>query len=211
MSELHCRPASGPLDRLWRAGVRRGRAAPCGEPPAADAALVLADGRAVRVRPVEAADADALGRFIQALSPQTRRLRFHGAVNMLPPPVLQAMAQPDPAREVAWVATTLEAPQRLVADARYVVDAARGTAEFAVVVDDGWQGRGLGQAMLRQLAAHARERGLQQLHGDVLAGNHRMLALMERLGARLRADALDGSVMHADWGMPAPAQRRWLA
>lgn len=75
---------------------------------------------------------------------------------------------------------------RVIADARYVHDTQRPEhAEFAIAVADDWQGRGLGRRLMAHLANHARRHGVQRLHGDVLADNRRMLALMRDQGARL--------------------------
>lgn len=158
------------------------RVGPCGPVLRADL-LGLADGRSVWLRPVQPDDADAEGRFVEALSPATRRLRFHGALNRLPPALLRAMTAVDPCRQTVLVADT---GTHLVADARYVMGDEPREAEFAIAVADAWQGLGLGRALMDRLAGHAHERGLQRLYGEVLDHNHRMLALMESLGARLR-------------------------
>ena len=155
---------------------------PCGPALQADR-LWLPDGRSIRIRPVHAGDAEAEGRFVESMSPMTRRLRFHGALNRLPPALLRAMTAVDPCVQTVLVAA---ADDRLVADARYVMGDDPHAAEFAIVVADDWQGGGLGRALMARLADHARERGLRQLFGEVLDHNHRMLGLMASLGARLR-------------------------
>lgn len=152
-------------------------------PPDVDDRIRLADGRRVHVRPVRADDLEAEGRFVEALSPATRRLRFHGALNGLPDALLRAMTDVDPCLQVALVAVAGEA---LVADARYVVGDDPQVAEFAIAVADGWQGAGLGRALMQRLSTHARRRGLKRLHGEVLDDNHRMLSMLDTLGARLR-------------------------
>lgn len=159
-------------------------AAPCGPPP--DAGMLwLDDGRSVRLRPVAPADAEATGRFVQALSPASRRLRFHGALNALPPAVLRAMTAVDPCVQAVLVAEALAPGAPLVAEARYVRGDDPRAAEFAIAVADAWQGAGLGRALMRRLAAHARAQGVVRLHGEVLDHNHRMLGMMAALGATL--------------------------
>ncbi len=66
-----------------------------------------------------------------------------------------------------------------------------GSAEFAVVVADAWQGRGLGHALMRMLVGCARRRGFRRLVGNVLAANAPMLALVARLGFESRPDPDD--------------------
>jgi acetyltransferase len=94
---------------------------------------------------------------------------------------------------VALVAETVD-DLRIVADARYVLDDATGTGEFAIAVADEWQGLGLGSRLMQRLLAQARRAGLARLCGDVLSDNEPMLALMRRLEARLAPDPEDASL-----------------
>ncbi len=49
--------------------------------------------------------------------------------------------------------------------------AGRERAEFAVVVDDEWQGRGIGTLLALHLAAAARRRGISSFVGVAVADN----------------------------------------
>jgi acetyltransferase (GNAT) family protein len=51
-------------------------------------------------------------------------------------------------------------------------------ADVGVVVADAWQGRGMGSALLRAVAALARARGATTMLMDVLAENHRVLGMI---------------------------------
>ena len=170
--------------------------------PTAGEPLVLADGRSVRVRPVRPGDAAAEQAFVTALSPGSRRRRFHGTMKQLPASVLRAMTAIDFRRHVALVAEAgcADGAARLVADARYVRDD-DGDAEFAIAVADDWQGLGLGRALLRRLGRHARLSGVATLHGSVLADNEPMLALLRSLGARLRDDHTDATLVQATFAL----------
>lgn len=149
--------------------------------------LVLANGRRVTLRPVLPQD-DALEcAFVAALSSQSRRNRFHGAVNGLAAAQAARMTCVDYHEHMAFVATVVEGEgadehEVLVADARYAITADRETAEFAVVVADAWAGLGLARRLLALLGQCARRAGLRWLRGEVLAANHAMLALMRRCG-----------------------------
>lgn len=146
----------------------------------------LAGGRAVRLRPIAAADAGAEQAFFHGLSLDSRHQRFHIGLRELSPALLKLLTEVDQRLHLAWVAQALEAGLPVVADARYVREAQRPEqAEFAVAVADDWQGRGLGRRLIAHLSMHARQQGVQTLYGDVLADNRRMLALMRDQGARL--------------------------
>lgn len=150
--------------------------------------LALRDGRNVLLRPAHHSDADALQGFFAALSPRTRLLRFHGAVNRLPPDALRQLTTQVPQRHVALVAVTNahDGAPALLAEARYAVTGA-DEAEFALTVADAWQGQGLGRVLLQRLALHARASGLRHLVGSVMPGNEPMLGLMSQLGAQLQS------------------------
>lgn len=160
--------------------------------------VTLADARVVTVRPVLPQDSDAEQSFVAGLSLNSRRLRFHGAVNALPERVLEAMTAIDYQQHLALIAESIDddGNARLVADARYVVND-RGGAEFAVAVADDWQHVGLGSTMLKRLGRHARRQGLDHLEGAVLGSNEAMLGLMRRWGALLHADPEDADVLIA--------------
>jgi GNAT superfamily N-acetyltransferase len=55
------------------------------------------------------------------------------------------------------------------------------TAEFAVVVEDAWQGAGLGRQLLSELSELARGRGVTTLTATVQVDNDRIIALIRRL------------------------------
>jgi acetyltransferase len=86
--------------------------------------------------------------------------------------------------EMAFLAihTTDDGHEEEVATSRYVQEADGETCEFALVVQDEWQGHGLGRLMMQAIIDHARQRGLLRMRGDVLFENHKMLRLMQRMG-----------------------------
>jgi acetyltransferase len=146
----------------------------------------LPGGRAIRLRPVAAADAGAEQAFFSGLSLDSRHKRFHVGLRTLSPMLLKLLTEVDQHQHVAWLAEALEPGLPVIADARYVHETDRPErAELAIAVADDWQGRGLGRRLIAHLAAHAGAHGVQQLYGDVLADNRRMLALMRDQGARM--------------------------
>jgi acetyltransferase len=99
----------------------------------------------------------------------------------LTPQMLARFTQLDYPRELALVALHPEKDE-FIAVARYAPRAGGQSAEFALVVADDWQGRGLGRALLERLCAAARDAGYDALYGYILADNEDMLKLARRLG-----------------------------
>jgi RimJ/RimL family protein N-acetyltransferase len=134
----------------------------------------------VRLRPIRPDDAGALTALYDRLSPESAYQRFFTMMRRLPRDWARVLANVDHDRRAAIVAAGPDG--ELVGVARYAWDAGADEAEIAVVVQDAWQGRGLGTILLRALLAHADGRGISRFRAYVLADNHRMLRLIGKLG-----------------------------
>lgn len=144
--------------------------------------LTLRDGRVVDVRPLERHDRDGLAAAVRRLSDQTRYLRFATAKPRLTNRELDFLVDVDHHRHEAIVAID-PATKHGVAAVRYIqVPGEPHVAEIAATVTDTWQGRGLGTALLAQLAARARDEGYLVFRASVLASNQRSIAMLLKAG-----------------------------
>lgn len=156
----------------------------------------------VTLRPIRPDDADALQSFVRALSPASRRLRFHAALNELSAAMLTALTCVDQRRHVAFVLTVTEGgTERIVGEARFAVAGDRDTAEFGVAVADAFQGRGLAERLVDALMDAARASGLRWLVGEVLAGNARMLAFTRRFGFAMTTRGAEPGIVRVERGV----------
>jgi acetyltransferase len=145
----------------------------------------LRDGRPVALRFAGAADAPGVQQFVRGLSVRSRRNRFFSPLRELSPDQLERFTRSRPPAELALVGETAEGTQRrIVAMAQYAACEPLD-AEFAVVVDDGWQRQGLGMQLLGVLAEHAAHAGFAAVTGLVLADNWPMLSLLARFDCEL--------------------------
>jgi acetyltransferase len=150
---------------------------------------LLRDGTPVVIRPIGPEDARREQAFVRGLSAESRYFRFMNTLRELSPEMLERFTHPDPAREIALVALTAgnanvvpsEEPLQ-IGVARCVRSSSGEQGEFAVVVADAFQGRGLGTLLMQALMDSARAEGLRRIEGVVLATNQRMLELMSALG-----------------------------
>jgi len=143
----------------------------------------LFDGRRVHVRPIRARDAAMTQDFVRHLSPDSRYARFMVTLRELPPGKLRYLTDVDYEHHLALVATVDQDGRELeVGAARYVVDPDGKTCEFAITVDDAWQGSGVAGVLMFALMDAARARGLQVMEGLVLSTNHKMLKFAHQLG-----------------------------
>ena len=146
----------------------------------------LADGTAVEIRPIRPEDAEMEQQFVRKLSDRSRYFRFMNSVRELSPAMLMRFTQIDYDREMAFVAVRGEqGGEEEIAVARYVTNPDGKSCEFALVVADAWQGKGLGRRMMETIIEVARSRGLEVMIGHVLAANQPMLSLCAKLGFAL--------------------------
>src|SRR6266511_1845648 len=159
-----------------------------------EADVALRDGTTVHVRPARHEDAPELQRLFEGLSGESRYLRFFsGAVDV--PLVVHWAADVDYQQRDGLVALT-GADGRIVAHVGWERERDRPErAEIALVIDDGFQGRGLGTIMLGQLAESARVQGVELFIAEVLPGNHRMLRVFRDSGFSVRTRSLPGVIM----------------
>jgi acetyltransferase len=137
----------------------------------------------MRLRPIRPEDSATEQRFFAGLSDRSRYQRFMQYVRELSPQMLSRFTQLDYDRELALVAIPPgNEGEEFAAVGRYAPNLDGRTAEFALVVGDAWQGRGLGRALLERLVRAAREAGYTALYGHILGANREMLELAERLG-----------------------------
>lgn len=143
-------------------------------------ALTLRGGELVRVRPIRPDDEPRLVELYDRLSRDSRYQRFFTVMRRLPPDWAHFLANVDYQTRFALVAEEIGTPvTRVIAVARYE-PSGEGTAEVAFVVEDRWQGKGLGTLLLEDLLRAAAENGITRFRAFVLADNRRMLALLLR-------------------------------
>jgi len=170
--------------------------------------LELADGTVLRTRPIRPEDATLEQEFIGSLSERTRYMRFMQHLPALTPQMLARFTQVDYDRELALLALDdASGTDRIVAVARYVANPDGESVEFAIVVADAWQHRGVGHALLERLIGSAIARGYARMIGNVLTQNSPMLAFMRTMGFTVRRDPHDSEQMLVTLELAATHQR----
>jgi len=154
----------------------------------------LPSGGEITVRPIRPEDAEIERDFVNNLSKEAKYFRFMQALQKISPEMLVRYTQIDYDREMAFLASVPDDGfEREIGIARYVINPDRKSCEFAIVVGDEWQGRGVGGILMQTLMEEARTKEIKQMEGQVLVGNHNMLAMMNKLGFKIEAseDSLD--------------------
>lgn len=167
-----------------------------GYPQELSHAAVLKDGSHVWIRPIRPDDEAGLIALFHRLSGATVYQRFFAPFHRLPSDWYRGFANVDYQRRLALVAERDAADgPTLIGVARYeATEEEPETAEVAVVVEDAWQGDGLGTRLLEDLLRAGEARGRPRFRAYVLAENRRMLALVHRVAAVERSEIRDGVV-----------------
>jgi GNAT superfamily N-acetyltransferase len=134
---------------------------------------------AVATRPVQPDDDLLFRRLWPRLSPDTVYRRFHSPIHGLPAETVRRLVTVDHDRREAVAALV---GGEVVGVARYDRSPGDpGTAEFAILVEDAWQGMGLGRQLLLELVELAAVRGIATLTATVQRDNDRVIGLIRRL------------------------------
>jgi len=159
----------------------------------------LFDGTPVTIRPIRAEDAVMEQAFVRHLSEDSRYFRFMGSVRELPANKLKYFTEIDYARHMALVATIMREGQEVeIGVARYVATERTDSCEFAITVDDAWQGTGVAGLLMIPLQKTAREHGFKTMEGLVLGSNHKMLKFARQLGFRIHRDPGEGDTVRIE-------------
>ena len=149
----------------------------------------LSDGRQVWIRPIEAGDAWRLQEGLRRLSADTIHRRFLAAKPRFTARELRYLTEVDGVDHIALVAVTVETG-RLVAVARAVrLPEDPECAEWAVVVGDPFQGKGLGTHLVRSLVDAAVEQGIHRFTATVAGENRAVMRLLAHVADHFEAGA----------------------
>ena len=158
----------------------------------------LFDGTPVTIRPIRAVDAAMEQDFVQHLSADSRYKRFMSTLKELPPGKLKYLTEIDYVRHLALVAIIEQDGRPVeIGVARYVAGPSGDDCEFAIAIDDAWQGSGVAGILMLSLIDAARARGMRKMEAFILASNDKMIKFARQLGFEVRRDADDPGMMHA--------------
>ena len=156
--------------------------------------LLLRDGTPVLLRPIKPEDEALVHRLLQSCSEQTIYFRYFHRIKKFTRDLIIRFTQNDYDRELALIAVGQPpGPPLMFGVVRLVMTPNREQGEFAILVGDPWQGKGLGLTLMERIIAVAKDYGIHYLYGDVLIENEPMLEMMKRLGFSFRKNLEEGT------------------
>ncbi len=149
---------------------------------------LLSDGTQTLLRPIQPEDEPLEHELLSTLSEATMRARFFTVVKDISHEMLVRYCNIDYDREMAIVAEVRENEKRkLIGIGRLIIDRDFKSGEFAVLVHDDFQSKGLGPKLVDVLIGVAEDKELERIYGEVLTENEKMLAVCKKLGFTVEA------------------------
>ena len=157
----------------------------------------LRGGQTLRVRPIRPEDATLEIAFVDRMSERSRYMRFFNAGRGLTPAMLARLTQVDYDRELALIALSggEGETEQIVGVARFAANPDGESCEFAVAIDDDWNGRGVATILMQRLMEAAHDAGSRRMTGNVLHDNDSMLKLAARLDFKRSRDEDDSALV----------------
>ncbi|MEV0490496.1 GNAT family N-acetyltransferase [Streptomyces atratus] len=158
--------------------------------------MALADGTVLGMSPLVPSDRAAVDALHRRCTPATLERRYFMPLVRLSGAMFRRLADPAYGRSVA-----VRDGEHIVALAHLMVTPEdRDVGDISVLIEDAWQGRGLGSALTRIVVEQAAALGFAGLHADMRADNERMRAIMRSLdGADGRAGDAELSLNWWTW------------
>lgn len=161
---------------------------------AAQGRMLLRDGSSAAVRVARLVDAAAVARFYQAMSPESRRRRFFSESKPGLDMIESLCDDRDPRKLLTLLVSRMSnGVERIIATGSYIAHN-ETTAEFAVAVDDAFQGKGMGALLLERLAVLAVGNGFVHFLAITNPNNLAMLETFRNSGFALQEQFKDGVV-----------------
>jgi len=160
----------------------------------------MKNGNPVTVRPIRPEDEPLLVRLHQALSERTVYLRYFQPLKLSQRTAHERLTRIcfiDYDREMVLAVEQKKkdgSPEIIAIGRLSKLHGPGRDAELAVLVDDRYQGLGLGTELYRRLIAIAREEKLERVLSTILAENREMRAICQKLGFKMEADLDDGTI-----------------
>jgi acetyltransferase len=150
------------------------------------------DGTPIRLRPIRPDDEPLLHDLAAHMNAEDLRARFFAPIRTLPHKLAERLVHLDYSREMALAAFH---DGTVLGIARYSAEPGSTVAEYAVAVRSDWTGHGIGYLLVTRLIEIARQSGIAELIGDVLAENRRMVQMCRDFGFTIRRDPNDAALL----------------
>lgn len=153
------------------------------------------EGALIHLRPIKPEDEPEWHGLLTKCSPESIRSRFRYLFKRTTHEMATRYCFIDYDREMAMVAERMtESGRELIGVGRLVADPDGRRGEYAVLMVDAWQGKGIGTALTNYCVDIARHLGLEEVHAETLPENTRMISVFRRCGFDVQMNTEEGVV-----------------
>ena len=150
--------------------------------------FLLKEGALVSFRAIHPTDAARIRDLFYGVSAETLYTRFMSRMKWISAEQVRDFVYIDHRNEVAIVGTIEEADgEHIIAVGRYYLDPKTNRAEVAFIIDDHWQGRGIGSFLLGHLITIAKRNGIAGFTAEVLRENRAMQSVFNHSGCQVES------------------------
>jgi acyl-CoA hydrolase/RimJ/RimL family protein N-acetyltransferase len=136
----------------------------------------------VRIRAIKPSDEDMMRRFFYHFSEESRYLRFFSRISAMPHKKMQAYVSVDYVSSLSLVAIISQrGTERIIGECRYAYDAHNGYHEMAFLVDEEFQGRGIGTYLVDYILNIAQKKRIKKVRAAVLPENINMINIFNNV------------------------------
>jgi acyl-CoA hydrolase/GNAT superfamily N-acetyltransferase len=134
----------------------------------------------VKFRAIKPSDEDMMRRFFYHFSEQSRYLRFFSRISAMPHKKMQVYVSVDYISSISMVAMINQrGTERIIGECRYAYDAHDDCYEMAFLVDEEFQGQGIGRFLVEYILNIAKKNKIKQIRAVVLRGNINMINIFK--------------------------------
>jgi acetyltransferase len=149
--------------------------------------MVLSDGTIVQLRPIHPKDIENADRFRISLSNESIYNRFFGYNPAANEKLKKRLIEIDYVTEMAIIGEIKGDPKEVIVVARLVAEDQK-MAEYAIIIADDWQGKGLGKLLTKYVIEIAADMKFQKVCATILTQNTAMLEILRKLDFDLKPE-----------------------
>ncbi len=145
--------------------------------------VLLKNGEGITFKPATQDDTSLVQSFMKRISPESLRMRFMASISLISDQTIKELCSGDFTQSGSLLAIINEDEEnKVVALGNYVAVGNGHSAEVAFLVEDKYQGKGIGTLLLERLAGLAAANGFVELEAEVLKDNQQMINLFKNSG-----------------------------
>ncbi|MEN8691719.1 MAG: GNAT family N-acetyltransferase [Desulfobacterales bacterium] len=147
----------------------------------------------IKFRPTKPSDEEEMRRLFYRFSDESVYARYLGQIQAMPHAKTQEYVNIDWSQVMSIVGVVKRAEkERIIAETRYIKEPDRPFAEIVLVVDEEYQGIGIGSYLFGMMARLAKERGLKGFTAEMLFSNTGMMKVLKKGGFPIKTRLEDG-------------------